>query len=243
MDPFARELLDRARDAHDPAPGDQARVRAKLAARIGAVALAAGATRAGAKAAGMGSASWLLKILLPVLLVLAAGGMLLRRDRSEERPIVVPVVAATSPAASAAAMDVAAEAPLAQSAAAIAAPVDSPPAPSASAAPAPVAAPARSNVPTAAASATSSLEAEMALLASAQAAIQRGDYASALAKLDEHQRAFPGGVLGEERTAARVVALCGAGRQAEARALGVSFLARHPGSPLAPRVRSSCASQ
>jgi len=85
------------------------------------------------------------------------------------------------------------------------------------------------------------LDAEMALLASAQAAIQRGDYATALARLDDHQRAFPGGVLSEERTAARVVALCGAGRQAEARSLASAFLARHPTSPLAPRVRASCA--
>jgi hypothetical protein len=47
-------------------------------------------------------------------------------------------------------------------------------------------------------------------------------------------------VLGEERTAARVVALCGAGRQAEGRSLATTFLARHPSSPLAPRVRSAC---
>ncbi len=244
MDPFARELLDRARDAHDPSAGDQARVRAKLAVRIGAVVLATGATRAGAKAAGVGSASWLLKILLPMLLVLAAGGMLLQRDRSEARSIVAPGVAATAPATSAASVEVAAEAPPpAQRATEIAAPVESIPAPSSSTALAPVAAGVRSSMPTPAASAPSSLEAEMSLLASAQAAIQRGDYATALAKLDEHQRTFPGGVLGEERTAARVVALCGAGRQAEARTLGASFLAKHPGSPLAPRVKSSCASQ
>ena len=81
----------------------------------------------------------------------------------------------------------------------------------------------------------------MALIASAQGAIQRGDFATALAKLDEHQRTFPRGVLSEERTAARVVALCGAGRQGEARSLGAAFLARHPNSPLAPRVRGSCA--
>ncbi len=80
----------------------------------------------------------------------------------------------------------------------------------------------------------------MALLADAQGAIQRADYGTALARLDEHQRQFPNGVLTEERTAARVVALCGAGHVPEARSLATSFLAKHPSSPLAPRVRSSC---
>jgi outer membrane protein assembly factor BamD (BamD/ComL family) len=80
----------------------------------------------------------------------------------------------------------------------------------------------------------------MGLLGVAQTAIQRGDYVSALAKLDEHQRSFPSGLLAEERTAARVVALCGANRQAEARALAATFLKQHPTSPLAPRVKSAC---
>ncbi len=86
------------------------------------------------------------------------------------------------------------------------------------------------------------LEAELALIAAAQAAIQRADYAEALARLAEHERSFPAGVLAEERTAARVVALCGAGEHDAAQALAGGFLARHPTSPLAPRVRGACGS-
>jgi outer membrane protein assembly factor BamD (BamD/ComL family) len=80
----------------------------------------------------------------------------------------------------------------------------------------------------------------MALLGEAQAAIQRGDFTAALGKLDEHTRTFPSGALGEEAAAARVVALCGAGRAEEAQTLAKTFLARHPSSPLAPRVRNAC---
>jgi outer membrane protein assembly factor BamD (BamD/ComL family) len=87
---------------------------------------------------------------------------------------------------------------------------------------------------------SSDILAEMALLGEAQAAIQRGDFAAALSKLDEHTRSFPTGALGEEAAAARVVALCGAGRTDEAESLAKSFLARHPSSPLAPRVKNAC---
>jgi outer membrane protein assembly factor BamD (BamD/ComL family) len=119
--------------------------------------------------------------------------------------------------------------------------------------PAPIPAPIEAPAPAAPSPATSAratrpqasttapdLEAEVSLLAAAQSAIARGDYATALATLDEHRREFPRGALSEERTAARAVALCGAGRQIDGKALASSFLTRHPSSPLAPRVRSSC---
>jgi hypothetical protein len=206
MDPFARELLDKARRAHDPTPEDRAR---KLAARIGAGVLVAGGT---VKAVGAGgSSSLLVKIGLTLLLAVAAGGYLLVHRVGGEGPVVVSTPAGPmaevpeQPAAVVAVpMPSASEVAVASSA-----PDDTPPTATVTAAAAP--APARSARPQP--SASVDLEGEMALLASAQGAIQRGDYASALAKLDEHQRAYPGGVLSEERTAARVVALCGAGRR------------------------------
>lgn len=232
MDPFAREIFDRARRAHDPTPDDRARVRAKLAARIGAGAVAgAGA----AKVAGVTKGT-ILKVVLSIAIVAALGAAFVLRRHAPapeapaiEAPVVqapapvAPVTSAASPAASAAESSAEPVAPTVESAA-----------PSPSAAPPPVARSARP-------AASTDLEAEMSLLAGAQAAIQAGDYATAIARLDEHQRQFPRGVLSEERLAARVVALCGAGRVAEARSLGASFLAHHPSSPLAPRVRSSCA--
>ena len=50
---------------------------------------------------------------------------------------------------------------------------------------------------------------------------------------------FPDGVLAPERAAERIVAQCQAGR-ADA-AAGSRFLASHPGTPLAARVKQACA--
>lgn len=62
----------------------------------------------------------------------------------------------------------------------------------------------------------------------------------ALARLADHERRFPTGVLTEERKALRAVALCEAGRSAEGRAAARLFLREHPRAALAHRVRSSC---
>ncbi len=57
---------------------------------------------------------------------------------------------------------------------------------------------------------------EVALLSRAQAALRSGKPALALEVLSEHERKFSNGLLGEERIAARVRALCALGRSAEA---------------------------
>ena len=118
-------------------------------------------------------------------------------------------------------------------------------APSVEAAPAPrpahhahVAAPAR--VETAAPA--NRLAEETALLASANAELRRGDARRALSLLDDYDRRYPSGVLREEVLATRVIARCQLGPAPDkaARRGASAFLARHPASPLAPRVRSSC---
>jgi hypothetical protein len=81
---------------------------------------------------------------------------------------------------------------------------------------------------------------ETRLLREADAATRAGEPSRALTLLEEHARRFPRGVLGEERDAERVLALCAAGRTADARAAGQRFLAARPGSALAGRVRASC---
>lgn len=85
------------------------------------------------------------------------------------------------------------------------------------------------------------LAGELLLIQSAQRALARGDGPAALEALDEHARAHPRGRLLEERQAARVLALCAAGRADEARAAATRFVARYPTSPQAARVRGACA--
>ncbi|HXK19685.1 MAG TPA: hypothetical protein VNG33_17865, partial [Polyangiaceae bacterium] len=53
-------------------------------------------------------------------------------------------------------------------------------------------------------------------------------------------REFAGGALGQEREAARIMALCAAGRVAEGRAAAERFLSTHAGSPVGAHIRSSC---
>jgi hypothetical protein len=84
------------------------------------------------------------------------------------------------------------------------------------------------------------LDAEVALLAETNAALQSKHPARALALVDRHEREFPRGVLGPEFDAQRVLALSALGRNDEACALATRFLMANPGSPLTPQVRSSC---
>jgi hypothetical protein len=88
-----------------------------------------------------------------------------------------------------------------------------------------------------------SILAEAALLRAARSALAQSDAASALRSLDEHAARFPRAALQEEAAAARVLALCAAGRAGEARAAAAHFLAQRASSPLAPQVRQACASQ
>lgn len=74
----------------------------------------------------------------------------------------------------------------------------------------------------------------------AQRALARHDGATALRALATLDRTHPRGDLREERDALRVLALCDAGRADDARAAADTFLARHPGSPQATRVRGAC---
>lgn len=228
MEPFAREILDRAQRAHDPTAADRARVRAKLARRIGAGVFLAGGT---AKASTM----WIsiAKLAVPMFVVSAVVVAFVTHKSSNvapattEKTVVQTEVAPTAPPL-----------PTAPLATPLTATAEAPALVASIATPVPLVAHAH---PLAAPASSADLEAETLLLAAAQSAIQRGDFDAALAKLGEHEKTFPNGVLVEERIATRVVAMCGAGRTEEARVLGKTFLARYPRSPLAPRVKSSCA--
>jgi hypothetical protein len=82
---------------------------------------------------------------------------------------------------------------------------------------------------------------ETAALRAANEALRSGAAARSLSLLDAFAKEFPGGVLTEEALATRVSALCALGRVSEARAVGTRFVQRYPRSPVAARVRGSCA--
>lgn len=74
---------------------------------------------------------------------------------------------------------------------------------------------------------TDDLAAELALLRDAKRAIQRGRGVEALALLERHAQRFPRGQLADERRAARIAALCLAGRADDA-AREAAALGRDP---------------
>ncbi len=87
----------------------------------------------------------------------------------------------------------------------------------------------------------STLAQELALLQRARRALNREDGRLALGIVESLDERFPDGVLMEEREATRILSLCQLQRTDEARAQGQQFLAEHPRSVYAERVRRSCA--
>jgi hypothetical protein len=74
----------------------------------------------------------------------------------------------------------------------------------------------------------------------AQRALYDNDAARALAVLDDLDRRIAPAVLGEEREMTRILALCGTGELAEARALAKRWVADHPQSIYLTRLHDSC---
>jgi hypothetical protein len=225
MSPETRAFLATVRHAEDPEPGDKRRIQAALGgsfageAESGAPELVAAKT---GKLAGLTSASGL-KIGGAVL-ALAAGtwltsSTLARRSAAPHEAVKAPSAAVR---------------------AGVPTPVVSARSVPTSDAPANPAAPrtsetaTRTKVPMAA-----SLREEIALLADVQAALERGDGATALRRLDEHVTSDRQFVA--ERRAARILALCAAGRAAEARRAAAAFLRDHGGSVQRSAVERSCA--
>jgi hypothetical protein len=80
-------------------------------------------------------------------------------------------------------------------------------------------------------------DAEVALISSAQQALER-DPRRALAALDEHERRFARGVLAEEREVLRFDALVALGQSSQARSCARAFVARFPSSPQRARLQN-----
>lgn len=255
-----RALLEAARGGLEPSAADRTRVRRGVAAALAAGAATATAGATSSAAALTASAVPLaLKVAVAFAVLAAAGGGLayVQRAPGHEGPTPraasapharqAPVVAPTRSLPARPVPPAVAPAPVP-----IAAVVRVPVATSASeSAPRPTSRALGARLPTAPAAETPApapatideLPAETALLRRAQAALAAHTATSAddaLAALDEHARRFPSGTLAEERDATRALALCAAGRVAEAQSAARSFLAAHPTSPLAHRVRSAC---
>jgi hypothetical protein len=87
----------------------------------------------------------------------------------------------------------------------------------------------------------STLAQELSLLQRARRALNHSDGRLALGIVQSLDERFPNGVLMEERAATRILSLCQLERSEEAREQGHRFLAAHPRSVYAERVRDSCA--
>jgi hypothetical protein len=83
------------------------------------------------------------------------------------------------------------------------------------------------------------LSKERAILDIAKVALGRGDASSALARIEEHARAFPRGALSEEREALAIQALASSGRVSEAKVRAVRFAKSFPRSVLLPAIQAS----
>jgi hypothetical protein len=226
LSPEARSIIDAGRDGDGAGDIERARVRRELMAKIAAGAVTLAASEAAATTTP-GSSLTLAKILVPLAIVAGGVGGTLAWRANHKAP-VAPAVVAIAP-------EPVAPPPV------IAPTIVPTPAP----APEPVkhTPPRRAHVAARAEANTDHLAEETALLASANAQLRAGDARRALALLDNYDRRYPGGMLREEVVATRVIARCQIGLSPDTAAKrgADAFLRRHPTSPLAPRVRSSCA--
>jgi hypothetical protein len=220
LGPEAAALVKAGRKGLRPTVADRERVFRELSGRIAAGDLPTGAPAPAAPSAGVG---W--STISLIVVGLAVGGAVLF-ERTRERP-TRPVPAAAQPSVATAPPPVV---PV----------VEEPPAPAAPAlpehAPSPAAPePERTVGPR---RPSDRLAEEVAILSRAETELHAGRFAGALRLLAEHEREFPRGTLVQERVAAKIHALCGMGRTAEAQ----TELSRlSPGSLQEGRARQACA--
>lgn len=236
LSPEAEELVRAGRRAYRPEETDRERILQALRGRLGdAAVLGAGATLPPAAPAGANAIRSVLSHWKIIgLATLASGGLLVALLGHPTSSPPVPGVAIVPQVAGSAASDVPpATAPAATD---VAAPVGEPASPQNEAKPA-RSAEARPAPPR---HVRDGLSEEVAILARAETALHSARPDVALKALDEHERKFPNGVLAEERTAARIQALCSLGRTAEADAWLARLARMSPHSPNEERARQAC---
>jgi hypothetical protein len=231
-----KALVEAGRQADRPSDADRERVLAALRARLGdAAVLAAGLEHAPLKTGGAGvSRSTLVKWgwVAPTVLVTGALWLVPRVWPSAEKAVSAPSVVSAPPTA-----PVTSSPELApQLAPEVVAEV--PPSPSAPVVGSGASRAVDSQKPPA--RPRDGLAEEVALLSRAETELHAGRPAKALLALAEHQRKFPRGALAEERTAARIQALCALGRNDEANAQLKQLLHISPNSAQEERARQAC---
>mgnify|MGYP000259131707 CR=1 FL=1 len=87
------------------------------------------------------------------------------------------------------------------------------------------------------------LAADTRLLRQANQAVQRGDATQARTLLEQHEAEFREPSQPDLRTTVWVATLCALGREDEAKRRAQALLKARPGTPFAPRLRSSCAAE
>ncbi len=216
----AHRLVELARTGDDPSAAQVLSLHGSVAARIAAEgAIAAFGTTATAKVASAGA--YVKGLVVAAAIATGAAGFFALQG--SEAPPPVPVVVARTPAPRLA--------PVPHRAPTLA-PLQVAEAPSVGVSPPPARAAKVSN--------GLRLEQEAALLAEVQGALRSGQANLALGKLESYDRRFPTGMLRAEADAARVFALCSAGRVDKARSAATRFVQRYPSSPAAARVQSAC---
>lgn len=230
--PSLDDLVRAHRDGIRMTEGQRAVNRARLMSRLLPASVAAASTAgtaASAMAGSAGATSWIVKAALGIVLAGGASATYVFAIHSP-RGNVAPKQAVTARPLTA---------PAAASSPSMESPDPAPAIPSSATHVPGTRRPRRLSAP-AAPPASASLAVEVKLMHDVDAALKSGRPEQALALLDEH-REGDGGYMQEERAAARVFAVCQMGRIDSARAAASRFLRERPHSPLAARVRASCA--
>ena len=240
----AERLIAAARGQEGPTSAQRAELRSRVLLRVGsAVAVSAVAsTTAGASAAASiapaaaatAGAALLTKIVVGVAILGALGtgaAVTVHRRARDHAPVPVATTGVGSFA----------HATLDENRSALALPAPDPEAPR-DVEPASASLPASNarSAPPSRRTREPSLEADLNVLRNAQDEIRSGHADRALALLGDRSASAGDGALGEERRAARIVALCSLGRVDDARAETDRFVRASPKSPLLPRVRDAC---
>jgi len=236
LTPHAQELVRAGREALRPSAADRERVSLALAPKLGAG--LAGAGTSALSTTSVAAKATTLKLVAGLVGFGLVGGAVVLGLRSEAPPPTTPPpVSAVSPLAPTPTATPGEPSPAVSTTLvpAVASPEEAPRGAALAAPPAP-----STGKPDVALGPAESLAQEVAILSRAGADLHAGRPAAALVALAEHQRKFPRGALTQERTAARVQALCALGRKQEAQS-ELDRLARvSPNSPLEARSRQAC---
>jgi hypothetical protein len=226
----ARELIAAGKSALVPTQEDRSRVTQILSKRIAAAGLGVLASVKLAQGMMSGKSLTILTSTVGVLGVVGALGTVAYFARQSGRtPVPAPITVAVVPSAQQQRPLQASDATQTSDPQAAAITSSSPPAKTEPAARA-------SKLP------GDSLGEEVAILSRAERELHNGRPAAALRALDEHQRRFASGALAQERSAARIQALCALGRMDEANAESVKLKRSSPNSPQAAQARLPCES-